>query len=120
LYQDIESAFLVFQKNDGTYFSFEEINGSRVKKRTCEVMDDLSHLSTEFQWKGLSRIVMIETQTYLKSEDKTRSEKRFYITSKESSAKNYLTISRNHWAIESNLHWSLDLIFGEDKTWKNC
>ena len=77
MYQDIESAFLVFQKNDGTYFSFEEINGSRVKKRTCEVMDDLSHLSTEFQWKGLSRIVMIETQTYLKSEDKTRSEKRF-------------------------------------------
>lgn len=118
LHQDIESAFLVFQKNDENYFSSEEINGSRVEKRTCKVMEDLSHLSTEFQWKGLSRIIMIDTQTYLKSEDKTRSEIRFYITSKEMSAENYLKISRNHWAIENGLHWSLDVIFGEDKSRK--
>jgi predicted transposase YbfD/YdcC len=81
-------------------------------------MADLSHLSTEFQWKALSRIMMIETQTYLKSEDKRRSEKRFYITSKELSAENCLKIIRNHWAIENNLHWSLDVIFGEDKSRK--
>lgn len=118
LYEDIESAFLVFRKNDENYFLSEELNGSRVEKRTCKVMTDLSHLSTAFEWESLKTIVMIETETYLKSEDKTRSEKRFYITSKESSAENYLKISRNHWAIENNLHWSLDVIFGEDKSKK--
>ncbi len=118
LHQDIESAFLVFEQKDENYFSCEEINGSRVEKRTCKVIEDLSHLSTEFQWKGLSRIIMIETETYLKSENKTRSEKRFYITSKALLAEDYLKISRNHWAIENNLHWSLDVIFAEDKSRK--
>src|SRR5690554_7370388 len=88
----------LIKKNDENYYLSEEINGSRVEKRTCKVIEDLSHLSTVFEWKGLKKIVMIETQTYLKSEERTRSENRFYITSKETSAENYLKISRNHWA----------------------
>src|SRR5690606_21275133 len=118
LYEDIESAFLVFKKTDDNYYLSEEINGSRVETRTCKVIEDLSHLSTGIEWKGLKKVVMIQTQTYLKSENKTRSENRFYITSKETSAENYLKISRNHWAIENNLHWSLDVILGEDKSRK--
>lgn len=118
LYEDIESAFLVYKKNDENYFSSEALNGSRIEKRTCKVLTDLSHLSTEFQWKGLKSIVMIESETYLKSEEKTRIEKRIYITSKLTSAENYLNISRNHWAIENNLHWSLDVILGEDQSRK--
>lgn len=66
LYEDIESAFLVYKKNDENYFSSEALNGSRIEKRTCKVLTDLSHLSTEFQWKGLKSIVMIESETYLK------------------------------------------------------
>lgn len=52
LHEDIESAFLVFKKNNKNYFSSEEINGSRVEKRTCKVMEDLSHLSTGLEWKA--------------------------------------------------------------------
>src|SRR5690606_20249086 len=95
LYEDIESAFLVFKKTDDNYYLSEEINGSRVETRTCKVIEDLSHLSTGIEWKGLKKVVMIQTQTYLKSENKTRSENRFYITSKETSAENYLKISEN-------------------------
>lgn len=46
LYQDIESASLVFQKSDENYYCSEELNGSRVEKRICKVMYDLTHLST--------------------------------------------------------------------------
>lgn len=118
LYEDVESAFLVFKQNGHNYYCTEEINGSRIEKRTCKVMDDLSHLSTESHWKGLTKLIKIETETYLKSEQKTRTEQRYYITSRDESAQKYLEYSRNHWAIENNLHWSLDVIFKEDDSRK--
>ena len=118
MHSDIESAFLVYQKTEANYFSTEEINGSRVEKRECTIIDDLSHLSKEHHWKGLRKLVKIETTSYLKSEDKTRTETRYYITSSNADAENCLKISRNHWAIENNLHWSLDVIFGEDQSRK--
>lgn len=118
LYEDIESAFLVFGKNEENQYCSEELNGSRVEKRTCQVMDDLSHLSNEVQWKGVKRMIKIETHTYLKSTQKSRTEIRYYITSKEETPEKYLEFSRSHWAIENNLHWSLDVIMGEDKSRK--
>ncbi len=118
LYEDMESAFLVFGRNEEDQYRSEELNGSRVEARTCQVMDDLSHLSGEVQWKGIKRMIRIETHTYLKSTQKTRAEIRYYITSKEETPKKYLELSRNHWAIENNLHWSLDVIMGEDKSRK--
>ena len=30
------------------------------------------------------------------------------------SAKRYAKVMRNHWGIENNLHWQLDVSFGED------
>ncbi|WP_018675987.1 ISAs1 family transposase [Riemerella columbina] len=118
LYEDIETAFLVFNEKTDSEFITEEINGSRVEKRICKVMDDLSHLSTEFHWKGLRKIVKIETETYLKSKQSTRTETRYYITSKDITAERFLQISRNHWMIENKLHWSLDVIMQEDKSRK--
>ena len=118
LYADIESAFRVFSKNGGNYFSTEELNGSRVEKRTCSVIGDLSHLSTPLEWRGLKKIVRIETEAYLKSENKSREDRRFYIASQDTTAEEYLKISRNHWAVENTLHWSLDVIFGEDRSRK--
>lgn len=118
LHTDIESAFLVYPKTADNYFSTEEINGSRVEKRECMVMDDLTHLSEEYRWRGLKQIVKIETQSYLKSEGRTRNETRYYITSCEASAQRCLLLSRKHWTIENNLHWSLDVIFKEDSSRK--
>ena len=118
LYEDIESAFLVYKQDDNNHFVTHEINGSRVEKRICKVMDDLTHLSEASQWKGLCKIIKVETETYLKSQDITRIENRYYITSKDTNPEEYLKISRNHWAIENNLHWSLDVIFQEDNNKK--
>lgn len=118
LFEDIECAFRVFKQGENNYFFTEEINGSRVEKRVCKVIDDLTHLSEASQWKGLNSIIKIETESYLKSENKTRTETRYYITSKSTTAEKHLKFSRNHWAVENNLHWSLDVILQEDKSKK--
>lgn len=41
-------------------------------------------------------------------------ETRFYIASGELSTEDFAAAVRDHWGVENQLHWSLDVIFGED------
>jgi len=41
-------------------------------------------------------------------------ETRYYISSRQMSTAAFSAAVRDHWAIENRLHWSLDVIFGED------
>ena len=41
-------------------------------------------------------------------------EKHYFITSVVLAAKEYAKAMRGHWGIENNLHWQLDVTFGED------
>src|SRR5205807_1862310 len=45
----------------------------------------------------------------------TTNEVRYFIGSKQASAKYYGQGLRHHWGIENNLHWQLDVNFGEDR-----
>ena len=53
-----------------------------------------------------------------KSSGKTRTEQRFYISSLSARAETLNRKTREHWSIENNLHWSLDVQFGEDRSRK--
>jgi predicted transposase YbfD/YdcC len=39
----------------------------------------------------------------------------YYITSRRASAAELGQFVRRHWSVENELHWSLDVTFGEDK-----
>ncbi len=41
-------------------------------------------------------------------------ETRYYISPRTLSTADFAAAVRDHWAIENRLHWSLDVIFGED------
>jgi len=43
-------------------------------------------------------------------------ERRCYISSRALSAAAFAAAARGHWAIENNLHWNLDVTFGEDQS----
>jgi len=39
---------------------------------------------------------------------------RYFLASRQLSARKLLEVVRAHWSIENNLHWVLDILFGED------
>ncbi len=43
-------------------------------------------------------------------------EMRYYIMSRKLSAKEFAAAVRAHWSIQNNLHWQLDVTFGEDQS----
>jgi predicted transposase YbfD/YdcC len=42
-------------------------------------------------------------------------ETRFYISSLDLKVRTFARAVRSHWGIENNLHWQLDVTFGEDR-----
>jgi len=48
--------------------------------------------------------------------DKIETERRSYISSRTLSAEAFAGAVRSHWAIENNLHWTLEVTFGEDQS----
>ena len=42
-------------------------------------------------------------------------ERRYYISSRLADAERLGAVVRGHWGVENGLHWSLDVVFGEDQ-----
>lgn len=86
----------------------------RMEKRTCRVIDNLTFLDESTEWKGLKTIIQIKSEIYQKNTQKPSESTRLYISSSNDDAKMMMNNIRNHWSIENNLHWNLDVIFNED------
>jgi len=92
----------------------EDKRRGRTEHRSCWALgDDLSEWVTSHdEWKGLRSVVAVE----LEREEKgvTTVERRYFITSLDPDAEELARVVRAHWSIENTLHWSLDVVFGED------
>lgn len=64
------------------------------------------------KWTDLQSIVMIERTRELPG--KTTTKRSYYITSMPPEPKELGRAIRDHWSIENNLHWQLDVSFDED------
>ena len=58
-------------------------------------------------------IIAVESERYVKGE--TSIERRCFICSITPNATKFSQAVRQHWSIENNLHWQLDVTFDEDK-----
>lgn len=87
----------------------------RVEKRTVQLCRDLSWLTTAEKWPGLAFVAQVLRETTVLTTGKTSSETAFYIGSdNEAGAAEAGSTIRRHWAVESKLHWVLDVAFRED------
>lgn len=85
----------------------------RIETRTCEVITKLNFVDDRIFWKGLKSIVKITSSRQINQ--KISREVRYYISSLECSSAEFNKFIRQHWGIENKLHWSLDMVFDEDR-----
>lgn len=92
-----------------------DANHGRVEQRKCSVITDLSMLieHEDKPWEGLNSIVKIESERFIKKDGEIQHDTRYYISSLTDPKKINNAI-RKHWAVENKLHWTLDMVFGED------
>jgi predicted transposase YbfD/YdcC len=67
-------------------------------------------------WVGLRTIAVVESRRQV-GQEPASVERRYFISSLSGRCARHLgRIIREHWAVESRLHWSLDVCFGEDQS----
>lgn len=89
----------------------EEGHG-RHERRIYEVIAEPTGIRDQQAWPKLQVIGKCYSERTVNG--KTSWEERYFIGSRRCQAKRYGEILRNHWRIEKNLHWQLDVTFGED------
>lgn len=116
LKQQVEKVFTIQEPE----YSDQQVDlgHGRTEKRTCEVINQLSFLDERDNWPGLSSIIRITSERHIKKTGKSTQEVRYYISSLDEQATELNDKIRQHWAIENNLHWTLDVIFDEDASLK--
>lgn len=114
LHEQVKDEFL-FAKQLEVYESMDMGHG-RIETRKCSVIHDFQFIEPTNGWKNLASVIKIESTREFKNSDKpTEKSQRFYIASFITDAENFNQIIRSHWSIENKLHWTLDMVFDEDR-----
>ena len=86
----------------------------RIETRRVWVSDEVAHVKLEEPWPHLGSLVAVESVR--EADGKSGTERRYYVCSlKSNDAPRAAGLVRGHWSVENNLHWQLDVSFGEDR-----
>lgn len=120
LYNQVKEWFRIAQSNhfDGIEISYDqriEKGHHRTEKRQVWAvpLSAFGGLYQQEQWSGLQTIVMVERVRHLWH--KTTREVQFYLSSLPADASRLGRAIRQHWGIENQVHWTLDVTFHEDQ-----
>lgn len=96
--------------------SHEEGHG-RVETRRCWATSQVETYARYEDWKGMRSFVLVESERTEKEKNETQVERRYFISSLPADdAVRLASVVRTHWAVENDLHWSLDVAFREDES----
>jgi len=87
----------------------------RIEVRRHWIVEDIDWLKERHpDWLDLTSIAMLEAETETPGGATTR-QTRYYIASLPANVTDFATAARQHWGVESGLHWVLDVVFREDE-----
>ena len=120
LYEDVAATFQEaqarqFEHVPHTYAKTINKGHGRVEIReswVIERLDYLEALRTAEDWAELHSLIMIRAERRVG--EQVSVEWRYFISSLADPAARLLAIIRSHWGVENELHWCLDVAFGED------
>lgn len=90
-----------------------DFGSGRIETRTCYVSGRTDLLEETLAWKNIQSIVMVHAVR--ETANKRQEEYRFYLSDLWASPAYFNAKVREHWSIENQLHWQLDVSFEEDR-----
>lgn len=91
-----------------------DVGHGRREERTYTVITNLDGIRDRSAWPGLKVVGMCCRSRLVDGVETT--EAHYFIGSRKMGARKYGEVLRNHWSIENNLHWQLDVSFDEDRS----
>lgn len=110
LRDDVELYFNDFAQ-DAEKTETKEMGHGRIENREYFLETDIDWLFQRPEWTNLNGIGMVRSTVSEKGV--VRQETRFFITSL-TEVNDFAYAVRNHWSIENQLHWRLDVVLRED------
>lgn len=120
VYEDLQLLFEGFEQDNYAGVNFEtarshsEAHGRTEFRQVFVVKesDYLNYLRRVGDWSHLKTLVKL--LTVRTGSQKTEVSTRYFISSWDAGAEDFLRAIRDHWQIENGLHWVLDIAFQED------
>jgi predicted transposase YbfD/YdcC len=98
---------LVFQE------TVEKSHG-RLETRRYWQTEKINWFADRKEWEGLRSVGVVEARREIKG--RVSVERRYYLSSLPADAAKFARAVRGHWSVENQLHWVLDVVFGEDQS----
>lgn len=109
----LDDAVLNNPKSLASYETVEKDHG-RIECRRYWQSDQLDWFADRAKWPGLASIGLVESERRIPGQQVTL-ERRYFLSSLPVECSRFAEAVRGHWSIENNLHWVLDVQFGEDQ-----
>jgi predicted transposase YbfD/YdcC len=120
LHADVKSYFATAPSAEVERFESVGKDHGRLEIRAHTVSHLVDWITSQRAYPGaprfpqLATIAMVESR--IERQGHIAAEQRSYISSRPLSAEAFADAVRSHWAIENNLHWTLDVTFNEDQS----
>lgn len=102
-----QDASLVFQE------TVEKSHG-RLETRRYWQTEKIGWFADRPAWEGLRSVGVVEARREIRGQISV--ERRYYLSSLLADAEKFAHAVRGHWRVENQLHWVLDVVFGEDQS----
>jgi predicted transposase YbfD/YdcC len=117
LYEDLVNRFVHAFEQDGAgvqmdTFATDSRGHGREEKRTYTIITNPEGIRNQDAWAKLKVIGQCIYERTIAG--KISTEAHYFIGSRKCSAQHYGQALRDHWGIENNLHWQMDVTFAED------
>ncbi|MEO0731659.1 MAG: ISAs1 family transposase [Bacteroidota bacterium] len=111
LFEQVQQAFANTKLSDE--YAEDDAGHGRVEHRYCQVVTNLHWLAQAANWPEVKAVARLDSRRYDKQTGEEQTASRFYICSITSAQQIHEAV-RAHWGIENQLHWVMDVSFGED------
>jgi predicted transposase YbfD/YdcC len=95
------------------YLERIEKDHGRIETRRYWIAANVFGLVDDEIWCNCRTVGMVESVREMGNKE-PQVERRYFISSAQLEVGRFAAAVRNHWQIENRLHWSLDVVFGED------